>query len=123
MAECPETKTVIDLSHELTAALSSDPVRITTITRALVNRKLIQNEVMLEMLSINDTPTRKAAILVGAVISEIEATPVKFTEFVEILLEQSWVTSVVENLCSIYQCEFNACQLVPSLGRGICTCL
>ena len=44
-------KTVIYLSCELTMALSSDPVRIATIIRALMNRKLIQNEVMLEMLS------------------------------------------------------------------------
>ena len=122
MAECPETKTVIDPFHELTAALSSDPVRITTITRALVCKKLIQNEVPLEMLS-DDTPTGKAAILVGAVKSEIKVTPVKLTEFIEILSEQPWATNVVENLRSTYQSEFKFGVQVASLWSWVGDCM
>ena len=81
-------KTVIDFSHELTVALSNNLMRITTITRALVSRKLIQNKVMLEMLS-HDRPTRKGAVLLNAVKNEIEVAPIKFNEFIEILLEQT----------------------------------
>ena len=98
----PEMNTMIDLSHELTAALSSTPMRV---TRALVRKKFVQSDVLLEML-IDDTPTGKTVILVDAVKKTIEASPAKFSELIEILSELSWATNVVENLRSIYQREF-----------------
>ena len=118
-------------SQELTTSLSTDTAWV---ARALVGKNFIQNEVLLEMLS-DDTPTGKAAILVEAVRNEIEIVPEMFTEFLEILSEQSWAKEVVESLRSTYQSEFCVrsrwddikctCQcymylLHMGLGRGIC---
>ena len=62
--ESPELKTADAHSQELTTALSTDPV---CVAGALVNKKFIQDGVMLEMLTKGDTPTKKATILVEAV--------------------------------------------------------
>ena len=99
----PEMKTMITHSDELTTSLSTDPV---CVAGALVGKKFIQNEVLLKMLG-NDTPTGKAVILVEAVRKEIEMTPDKFSEFLEILSEQSWAKGIVESLRSTYQSEFS----------------
>ena len=102
--ESPELKTVDTHSQELTIALSTDPV---CVAGALVNKKFIQDGVMLEMLTKGDTPTRKATILVEAVRKEIETAPEKLTQFLEILSEQMCAKEVVESLQSTYQSEFH----------------
>ena len=115
--------------QELTTSLSTDTAWV---ARVLVGKSFIQNEVLLEMLS-DDTPTGKAAILVEAVRNEIEIAPEMFTEFLEILSEQSWAKEVVESLRSTYKSEFCVrsgwgdikctCQcylLHMGLGRGMC---
>ena len=103
--ESPELKTVDAHSQELTTALSSDPVYV---AGALISKKFIQDGVMLEMLTKGDMPTKKATILVESVRKEIEATPEKFTQFLEILSEQSCAKEVVESLRSTYQSEFHS---------------
>ena len=108
--ESPELKTVDAHSQELTTALSTDPV---CVAGALVNKKFIQDGVMLEMLTKGDTPTKKATILIEAVRKEIEAAPEKLTQFFEILSEQSCAKEVVESLRSTYQSEFHG-RLSPS---------
>ena len=100
--ESPELKTVDAHSQELTTAISSDPM---CVAGALVDKKFIQDGVMLEMCSKGDTHTIKGTILVGAVRKEIEAAPEKLTQFLEILSEQNCAKEVVESLRSTYQCE------------------
>ena len=104
----PEMKAMIAHSQDLTTSLSTDTAWV---ARALFGKKFIQNEVLLKMLS-DDTPTGKAAILVEAVRNEIEIAPEMFTEFLEILSEQSWTKEVVESLHSTYKSE----------SVMICTC-
>ena len=102
--ESPELKTVDAHSQDLTTALSTDPL---CVAAALIAKKLILDGVLLEMLTKGDTPTRKAAILIGAVRKEIETAPEKFTQFLEILSEQTCAKEVVESLRSTYQSEFH----------------
>ena len=102
--ESPELKTVDAHSQELTTALSSDPL---CVAAALISRKFVQDEVMLEMLTKGETPTRKATILVEAVRKEIESAPEKLTQFLEILSEQTCAKEVVESLRLTYQSEFS----------------
>ena len=102
--ESPELKTVDAHSHELATALSTDLV---CVSGALVGKKFIQDGVMREMLTKDDTPTKKATILVETVRKEIETAPEKLTQFLEILSEQSCAKEVVESLQSTYQSEFH----------------
>ena len=116
--ESPELKTMNAHSQELTTALSSDPV---CVAGALIDKKFIQDRVMLEMLTKGDTPTRKATILVESVRKEIEATPEKLTQFLEILSEQSCAKEVVESLHSTYQSEFLCGSTLLYLGyKQVC---
>ena len=102
--ESPELKTVDAHSQELTTALSSDPV---CVAGALIDKKFIQDGVMLEMLTKGDTPTKKASILAEAVRKEIETAPEKLTQFLDILSEQTCAKEVVESLRSTYKSEFH----------------
>ena len=92
--ETPEMKTIITHTQELTTVLSSDP---DLIAGALLSTKFIQDDSMLKILS-GETPAGKAAILVEAVRNEIEVAPEKFSEFLDILSEQSWTKEVVESI-------------------------
>ena len=109
--ESPELKTVDAHSQELTIALSSDPV---CVAAALIAKKFTEGGIMFEMLTEGDTPTRQATILIESVRKEIEDYPEKFTQFLEILSEQTCAKESVETLRSTYQSKFD--------GRLSCHC-
>ena len=116
----PEVKSIIKHTHDLTIALSNDPLGASGM---LVSKEMICREVRLEMLIDSYTPTKKAAILVEAVTNTIERAPSKFQELLDILSELVCAEEVVESLGSTYQGELtslvhNHSSLVDSILIG-----
>ena len=103
--ESPELKSLDSHAQKLTTSLSTDPV---CVAGALVSKKLIQDEVLLEMFRV-DTRTGKATVLFKAVRKEIEVAPKRLAQFLEILSEQTCTKEVVESIRSTYQGEFSEC--------------
>ena len=102
--QSPEVKSILKQTHDLTTALSNDPLGV---AGRLLSKELICREVYSKMLIGSYTPAEKAAILVEAVENTVEIAPVKFQVFLEILSnsEQVCAKEVVERLRSTYQSE------------------
>ena len=104
--QSPEIKSILKQTHDLTTALSNDPLGVAGI---LLSKELICEEVYSEMLIDSYTPAKKAAILVRAVRNTIEITQAKFQCFLEVLSEQQvCAKEVVERLRSTYQSELSS---------------
>ncbi len=103
--QSPEVKSILKQTHDLTTALSNDPLGVAGI---LLGKELISEEVYSEMFVDLYTSARKAAILVRAVRNTIEIVPVKFQVFLEILSGQVCTKEVAERLRSTYQSELNS---------------
>ena len=107
--QSPEVKAILKQTHDLTTALSNEPLSVAGI---LLSKELISRDIWSKMLLHSYTPAEKAAILVEAVGNSIEIAPVKFQCFVESLSEQVCAKEIVEKLRSTYQSE------LTSLARG-----
>ena len=92
-------KSMTDHTHELTVAFSREPMSVAGV---LLDKKLIQNEVLLKMMKL-DTSTAKGAVLVEAVLNVIAVAPEKFEEFLEIISDQPWAKQIANKLHSTYQ--------------------
>jgi hypothetical protein len=103
--QSPEVKSILKLTHDLTTALSNDPLGV---SGKLLSQELICEEARSKMLIDSYTPATKAAILVEAVGNTIKIAPVKFQIFLEILSEQVCAKEVVERLRSTYQSELTS---------------
>jgi hypothetical protein len=103
-----EVKSILKQTHDLTTALSNDPLGVAGI---LLGKELISEEVYSEIFVDSYTSARKAAILVRAVRNTIEIAPVKFQVFLEILSEQVCAKEVAEKLRSTYQSELSSPQV------------
>ena len=101
----PEVKAITMRTHDLTTALSNEPLGVAGI---LLSKELISRDIWSKMLLHSYTPAEKAAILVEAVGNSIEIAPVKFQCFLEILSEQVCAKEVVEGLRSTYQSELSS---------------
>ena len=100
--QSPEVKSILKQTHDLTTALSNDPLGVAGI---LLSKELICREVYSKMLIDSYTPAKKAAILIEAVGNTVEIAPAKFQCFLEVLSEQVGAKEVVERLRSTYQSE------------------
>ena len=102
--QSPEVKSISKQTHDLTTALSNDPLGV---AGKLLSKELICREVYSKMLIGSYTPAEKAAILVEAVGNTVEIAPDKFQCFLEILSNSEVVCAkeVVERLRSTYQSE------------------
>ena len=98
----PEVKSILIQTHDLTTALANEPLGVAGI---LLSKELICREVHSKMLIDSYTPSKKAAILVEAVMNTIEIAPAKFSKFLEILSGQICAKEVVDSLHSTYQSE------------------
>jgi hypothetical protein len=98
-------KSILKQTHDLTVALSNDPLGVAGI---LLSKELICSEVYSRMLIDTYTPAKRAAILVRAVKNTIEIAPVKFQIFLEILSEQVCAKEVAERLRSTYRSELDS---------------
>ena len=122
--QSPEVKSILKQTHDLTTALSNDPLGVAEI---LLSKELICEEVHSEMLIDSYTPAKKAAILVRAMRNTVEIAPDKFQCFLEILSEQQvCAKEVVERLRSTYRSESlgslvheQSCQSRGGGGGGI----
>jgi hypothetical protein len=103
--QSPEVKSILKQTHDLTTALSNDPLGV---AGKLLSKELICDKDYSKMLIDSYTPEKKAAILVRAVRNTIEIAPVKFRVFLEILSEQVCAKEVVEKLRSTYQSELSS---------------
>ena len=112
--QSPEVKSILKQTHDLTTALSNDPLGVAGI---LLSNELICEEEHSKMLVHCYTPAEKAAILVRAVRNTIKIAPVKFQCFLEILSEQRvCAKEVVERLRSTYQSELSSLTHVRADG-------
>ena len=100
--QSPEVKSILKQTHDLTTALSNDPLGV---AGRLLSKELICTEVYSKMLIGSYTPAEKAAILVEAARNTVEIAPVNFQCFLEILSEVVCAKEVVEKLRSTYQSE------------------
>ena len=100
--QSPEVKSILKQTHDLTTALSNDPLGV---AGRLLSKELICEEEHSKMLVHGYTPAEKAAILVTAVRNTIKIAPDKFQCFLEILSEVISAKKVVERLRSTYQSE------------------
>ena len=100
--QSPEVKSISKQTHDLTTALSNDPLGV---AGRLLSKELICREVYSKMLTDSYTPAKKAAILIEAVRNMVEIAPAKFQCFLEILSEVVCAKEVVERLRSTYQSE------------------
>ena len=98
----PEVKAILIRTHDLTTALSNDPLGVAGI---LLSKGLICRDVYSKMLIDSYTSAKKAAILVQAVMNTIETAPLKFPELLKALSEQVCANEVVEGLRSTYQMQ------------------
>ena len=98
----PEIQSILIRTHDLTTALSNEPLGVAGI---LLGKRLISRDVWSKMLLHSYTPAEKAAVLVEAVTNSIDIAPSKFPEFLEILSEVTCAKEVVESLRTTYQCE------------------
>ena len=98
--QSPEVKSILEQTHDLTTALSNDPLGV---AGRLLSKELICEEEHSKMLVQGYTPAEKAAILVRAVRNTIKIAPDKFQFFLEILSEVSGAKEVMEELRSTYQ--------------------
>ena len=98
----PEVNSILVRTHDLMTALSNEPLSVAGI---LLSKGFISSEVMSKMLVVSYTPIEKATILIEAVRNKIELAPIKFTELLEILSNQTCTEEVVESLRSTYQSE------------------
>ena len=98
----PEVKAILNRTHDLTTALSNDPL---CVAGKLLGKELISSDAYSRMLVQSYTSTEKAAIVVESVRNIVEIAPEKFTQFLEILSEQVCAKAVVEKLRSTYQSE------------------
>ena len=101
----PEVKSILIRTHDLTTALSNEPLGVAGI---LLGKELICREVYSKLLINTYTPTEKAAILVEAVTNAIETAPVKFSVLLKTLSERVCAKEVVETLHSTYQSELTS---------------
>ena len=109
----PEVKAIRMQIHDLTTALSNEPVGMAGI---LLSKELISSQVYSQTLINSVTSAEKAAILVEAVGNTIKIAPVKFQCFLEILSEQVWAKEVVEKLRTTYQSELT---MILTLGMHV----
>ena len=79
-----EVKSILKQTHDLTTALSNDPLGV---AGRLLSKELICSGPYSKMLIGSYTPAEKAAILVEAVRNMLEIAPDKFQIFLEILSE------------------------------------
>ena len=110
----PEVKSILIRTHDLTTALSNEPLSVAGI---LLSKELICREIHSKMLIDSYTPAKKAAILVEAVTNTIEIAPLKFTELLVALSEHVCTNEVVEKLRSTHQSELN--NYLPGGGGGL----
>ena len=101
----PEVKAITMRTHDLTTALSNEPVGVAGI---LLSKDLISRDIWSKMLLHSYTPSEKAAILVEAVGNTIEIAPIKFQCFLDILSDQICSKEVGEKLRSTYQSELTS---------------
>ena len=101
----PEVKAILTRTHDLTTALSNEPLGVAGI---LLGKELISSEVYSKVLVPTFTPTEKAAIMIESTRKIVEIAPEKFTEFVEALSGQICAKEVVEGLHTTYQSEWNS---------------
>ena len=95
----PEVKSILKQTHDLTTALSNEPLDVAGI---LLSKELISRDVWSKMVLPAFTPAEKAAMIVEALGNAIEIAPVKFQY---VLSEQVCAKEVVESLRSTYQSE------------------
>ena len=100
--QSPEVESILKQTHDLTTALSNDPLGV---AGRLLSKELICSGVYSKMLIGSYAPAEKAAILVEAVRNTVEIAPDKFQCFLEILSEVVCAKEVVERLCCTYQSE------------------
>ena len=100
--QSPEIKSILKQTHDLTTALSNDPLGVAGI---LLSKELICRQVYSKMLIGSYTPAEKAAVLIEAVGNTVDVAPVKFQCFLEILSEVVSAKEVVERLRGTYQSE------------------
>lgn len=100
-----EMKSMVDHTHELTTAFSSEPMSVAGV---FLDRKLIQNEILLKMMKV-DTSRARGALLVEAVMNVIAVAPQKFEEFLEIISDQPWGRQIASKLHSTYQSKSDLC--------------
>ena len=103
--QSPEVKTILIRTHDLTTALSNEPLGVAGV---LLGKELISRDIWSKMLLHSYTPAEKAAILVEAVGNSIEIAPTKFQCFLAILSDQVCAKEVVESLRSTYQSELTS---------------
>ena len=115
-ASSPEVKSILKRTPDLTTALANEPLGVAGM---LLSKELISSEVYSKILLQTYTPTEKAAIMVESTRNVVEIAPEKFTEFVEILSEQTSAVcaKVVESLRSTYQSELTSLVLLHVLSR------
>ena len=95
----PEVRSILIRTHDLTTALSNEPLGVAGI---LLSKGLICRDVHSKMLVDSYTPAKKAAILVEAVTNTIETAPLKFTELLVALSEHVCANEIVGKLRSTY---------------------
>ena len=100
--QSPEVKSILKQTHDLTIALSNDPLGV---AGRLLSKELICTEVYSKILLGTYTSAEKAAILVESVRNTVEIAPDKFQCFLEILSEVVCAKEVVERLRSTWQSE------------------
>ena len=108
----PEVKSILIRTHDLTVALSNEPLGVAGI---LLGKELISSEVYSKVLVPTYSATEKAAIMVESARKVVEITPSKFTEFLGILSELTCAKEVVESLSATYQSELAS--LVHDQGK------
>ena len=117
----PEVKSILLRTHDLTIALSNEPLGVAGI---LLGKELISSEVHSKMLLHSYTQTEKAAILVESVRKVVELGPEKFTEFLEALSGLVCAKEVVQDLHTTYQseliilCTYQCQYRLPPHGEG-----
>ena len=110
----PEVKSILIRTHDLTVALSNEPLGVAGI---LLGKELISSEVYSKVLVPTYSATEKAAIMIESARKLVEITPSKFTEFLEILSEATCAKEVVESLSATYQSELTS--LVHDQSKSI----
>ena len=98
----PEVKSILIRTPDLMTALSNEPLGVAGI---LLSKGFISGEIMSKLLVVSYTAKEKATILIEAVRNRIDISPAKFTEFLEILSQQTCAKEVAESLRSTYQSE------------------
>ena len=73
-----------------------------SVAGVLLDKKLIQNEVLLKMMKL-DTSRAKGAVLVEAVLNVVAVAPEKFEEFLEMISNHPWAKQIANKLHSTYQ--------------------